>query len=155
MRSNQGEDEKNGDAKQPSQTPGEDSKETDGSNYNNNGLARTRVLRDPYSLLNLSSETATEADIQRAYKRGSRALHPDKQAASLLRTGEISESAAQQAFVAFKDACKCQVVPFLNFLASRHLKNIYFHFWIRQMTFYQILFCVKPMICLGIQAYPL
>jgi hypothetical protein len=68
-----------------------------------------KVMPDPYSLLNLSPDTATDADIQRAYKRGSRALHPDKQAASLLRTGDISEQVVQETFVAFKNACESKL----------------------------------------------
>jgi len=107
------------------QSAGEDTKEEhprgrSGGHQANN---QQRIFRDPYALLNLSPETATDADIQRAYKRGSRALHPDKQAASLLRTGEISESAAQEAFVAFKEACKffalVRILDFGKFVHQR------------------------------------
>jgi len=104
------------------QSAGEDTKEEhprgrSGGHQANN---QQRIFRDPYALLNLSPETATDADIQRAYKRGSRALHPDKQAASLLRTGEISESAAQEAFVAFKEAYDILSDPVLRQAYDNH-----------------------------------
>ena len=81
----------------------EEPRNTGISNANRNVSSR----RDPYSVLNLS-KNATELDIQRAYKRGSRALHPDKQAAfsSSVAGSAMSEAAVQEAFVTFKDSCE-------------------------------------------------
>jgi DnaJ-class molecular chaperone len=74
--------------------------------------------RDPYNILN-QSRNASPVEIQRAYKRGSRALHPDKQQAKAVgvqqrnqeHTDEmdtifLSDVDVQEAFVVLKEACK-------------------------------------------------
>lgn len=79
--------------------------------YSKNNVSNKR---DPYSVLN-QSRNASTVDIQRAYKRGSRALHPDKQQASLgvQRNHDesdniivLSDIDAREAFVVLKDSCE-------------------------------------------------
>jgi len=65
------------------------------STPDNNKDSNSMNKRDPYSVLNLSKHAA-DVDIQRAYRRGSRALHPDKQA--------LSDANAGNAFVTLKDS---------------------------------------------------
>lgn len=67
------------------------------STPNNKKGSTSMNRRDPYGVLNLSKHAA-DVDIQRAYRRGSRALHPDKQA--------LSDANAGNAFVTLKDSCK-------------------------------------------------
>lgn len=85
-----------------------------GKNYSNNN-GSTTSKRNPYNVLN-QSRNASTVEIQRAYKRGSRALHPDKQQAKVQKghqehTDEkdamvLSDADVREAFVVLKEACE-------------------------------------------------
>jgi len=89
----------------------------EGKNYFNKSFT-SKYKRDPYNILN-QSRNASTVEIQRAYKRGSRALHPDKQQAKAVgvqqrnqgHTDEmdtifLSDDDVQEAFIVLKEACK-------------------------------------------------
>jgi hypothetical protein len=110
-----------------------------GKNYSKNN-GSTTSKRDPYNVLN-QSRNASMVDIQRAYKRGSRALHPDKQQAKAVGvhkrnqehtddkdTMVLSDADVREAFVVLKEACEfCrrrnvwQIIWFHHFRRHLHL----------------------------------
>jgi hypothetical protein len=132
-------------------------KNNNSSSYENNkekfySKKNSNSKRDPYSVLN-QSRNASTVDIQRAYKRGSRALHPDKQQASLgvqRNRGEsnnaivLSDIDAREAFVILKDSCEFylnlhHMYELLRMLPSTLINKIYYY---RQPCLYFILFFI-------------